>query len=171
MWPEAHVIHSAVRSFSRLFWIVSSFLCLPPLNASVRSLSEQYHATGPAVRTRESLSQPEGAEFVVCWIASKWILHHRTDIRIRLRSTFNVTVRRFCPARDWYYWQWHRWCYWHNMHTVDWQHTLSTYCTCSPQVYWRSEWIKTNTAAPHQWRPHLAFWLQDKENRLHPGAN
>jgi hypothetical protein len=28
--------------------------------------------------------------------------------------------------------------------------TLSTFCTCSPQVYRGSEWVVKNTATPHQ---------------------
>jgi len=33
--------------------------------------------------------------------------------------------------------------------TVDWKYNLSTYCTCSPQVYVGSEWVTTNRATPH----------------------
>jgi hypothetical protein len=47
-------------------------------------------------------------------------------------------------------WQWHRWCYWHKLRTVDWQHKLSTYCTFSPQVDRGSKWVITNGPTPHQ---------------------
>jgi len=32
----------------------------------------------------------------------------------------------------------------------DWLYNLSTYCTCSSQIYGGSEWFVTNRAAPHQ---------------------
>ena len=33
----------------------------------------------------------------------------------------------------------------------DWLYSLSTYCTCSSQIYRRSKWVMTNRAAPHQY--------------------
>jgi hypothetical protein len=106
----------------------------------------------PVVQTRESPAQPKGVGFVVCQIASKCTVHHRTDLRIGLWYMIIGRLRCFFSAWQWH-WQWHG--YWHKLHTVDWQYKLTTCCTCSPHVYRRSEWIKTNSGTPHQWRPFL----------------
>jgi len=56
-----------------------------------------------------------------------------TGIRIERWCTFIATLRHLYLQWQWH-WQSHRWHYWHKLHTVDWKHKLSTYCTCSPQV-------------------------------------
>jgi hypothetical protein len=165
------VIHSAVRIFSWLFWIVGSCLCLTSTQRFSPFLVRAIPCdrTGQALQTRESLSQPEWAEFAVCRTAPKCILHHRTDIRIGLWRAFNRRLRRFCPAREWY-WQWHWWCYWHQLHTVDWQYTLLTYCTCSPQVYRRSERIKNKHSHPTPMKTPLRI-LTTRQGKQTPRAN
>jgi hypothetical protein len=55
--------------------------------------------------------------------------------------TFIGRQRHFCSE-----WQWH---YRHKLQTVDSQYTLS-YCTCTPQVYRRSQWVTKNRGTPHQ---------------------
>ena len=57
----------------------------------------------------------------------------RTCIRIGLWWTVIERWRHF--SSEWQGHWWHRWCSWHKLHTVNWQYKLSTYCTCSPQVY------------------------------------
>jgi len=72
--------------------------------------------------------------------------HHRTGIRIALCHTFIRRLRHFCQECQWI-WQWHRWCYWYKLHTLDWQIQASTYCTCTPQVYRVSHFVTTES--PH----------------------
>jgi hypothetical protein len=56
-------------------------------------------------------------------------------------------LRHFCSVAVML--TWHRWRYWHKLHTVDWQYKLSTYSTCSPQFYRGSLCVTTNRATPH----------------------
>jgi hypothetical protein len=73
--------------------------------------------------------------------------HEGTGIRMKCWCTFIRTLRHL--YLQWQrHWQSHRWHYWHELHTVDWKHKLSTYCTCSPQVYrWSS--VLWQTQPPH----------------------
>ena len=73
-----------------------------------------------------------------------WDRHHGTDNRIELVCAFMGRWRHFFSE-----WQWH---WWHKLHMVGWQYKLSTFCTYSPQVYRRFQWVVTNRGIQHHYR-------------------
>ena len=50
------------------------------------------------------------------------------------------------------------------------KYKLSTYCTCSPQVYRGSEWVTTNRATPHQYSSPLSI-LTARQGRQAPSMS
>jgi hypothetical protein len=82
------------------------------------------------------------------WSAFGNMVIRRKHYRLRCHGT-GIKIWLWCPffgrpRHSWseWQWQWHRCHYWHKIHTVNWQYILSTYL----------------------------FWLQDKEEKLHPRA-
>jgi hypothetical protein len=67
-----------------------------------------------------------------------------TELILELDSVHNHQKTKTFLLR----WQYHRWHFWHKLHTVDWQYKLSTYRTCNPQVYGSSQWVTTYRGTP-----------------------
>ena len=84
--------------------------------------------------------------YLQVWLQEElYRLRHRvTYISIGLWCTFIWRQRHFCSE-----WQWPRWHCWCKLQTMDYQYKLS-YCTCSPQVYRRSQWVMTSRGTPRQ---------------------
>jgi hypothetical protein len=97
--------------------------------------------------------------------------HHGVGITSRLRCTFIGWLRHFCSEWQWH-WQWYRWHYWLKLQNTE----LTINCwptvpvvhrfTGSPSGLWQTEAPHTNEDLSP-----LSFWWQDRENKLHPGAN
>jgi len=97
--------------------------------------------------------------------------YHGTDIRIELWHTFIGRLRQFYSELQWH-WQWHRWHYWQKFKK---QWTDNTNCQPAVPVVHRFTRGPSGLQQSHpktiKTLPHLAFWLQDKEDKLHPWAD
>jgi hypothetical protein len=83
--------------------------------------------------------------------------HHGTCRESNSWSTF-IGRWHFCSEWQWY-WQWHTWCYWHKLHTLNWQCKLLAYCTCSPEVYTvQVGYKKKSHCISIKTLPTLMFW-------------